>query len=223
MTLREHVYAIKNKLAGGPPPDDFQFSNALIAHYLESTRALLTEQKADKYIPLSPQSYQSWCVDLVKASYHNCCETPASSCQLLRSTTKIPKFLTTRFGDLTKVTDMNGLPLSKTTPTMQRLSKFSITNRDPKPGYFIHDNYLYIVANTSLVKVLMNNVFLSPSDIETINCPASATNCPDPYDVDFPIDADLIIPMYDMVLRYLAITSPQDYENDARSPDTSPE
>ena len=221
MTLREHVYAVKNLLASGPPPDDFRYSNALIAHYLEITRGLLIERKADKYIPLSPQSFQSWCVDLIKASYHNCCETPASTCQLLRSTNKIPKFLTTRFGDLSKITDLNGNPLSKTTPTMQRLSEFSITNRDPKPGYFIHDNYLYIVANTSLAKVLMNNVFLTPSEVENYNCPASDTTCPDPLDVDFPIDADLIAPMYEMSIKFLSLTSPQDYENDARTPDTN--
>lgn len=218
MTLREHVYAVKIKLAGGPPPDDFPISNGLIAHYLESTRALLTEQKADKYIPLSPQSYQSWCVDLIKANYHNCCEGPTSTCQLLRSTIKIPKFLTTRFGDLSKVTDFNGNPLSKTTPTMQRLSKFSITNRNPKAGYFIHDNYLYIVANTTLTKVLMDNVYLKPSEIEGLNCSVDST-CADPYDVNFPIDADLIIPMYNMAINFLGITSPQDYENDSRSPD----
>lgn len=220
MTLREHIYAVKNILAGGPPPDDFRYSNALIAHYLEVTRGLLIERKADKYIPLSPQSFQSWCVDLIKGSYHNCCETPASTCQLLRSTVKIPKFLTTRFGDLSKVTDLNGNPLSKTTPTMQRLSEFSITNRDPKPGYFIHDNYLYIVANTSLVKVLMDNVYLKPSEVEGYNCPASATTCPNPFDVEFPIDADLIAPMYEMAMKFLAATSPLDYENDARNPDT---
>lgn len=222
MTLREHVYAVKNVLAGGPASDDFKFDNRLIAHFLEVTRALLTEQKADKYIPISPQSFQSWCIHLEKSNYHNCCEAPSSACQLLRSTIKIPKFLTTRFGDLSKVTDLNGNTLSKTTPTIQKLSEFSITNRDPKPGYFIHDNYLYVVAADKLIMVLMDNVFLKPSEIAGYNCPSDTGNCPHPLDVEFPVDADLIAPMYEMTMKFIGSSNTQDYENDARSPDSLP-
>lgn len=219
MTTRQHVYAIKNLLSGGPSSDDFQFSNRLIAHFLQVARTLLIEQKANKYIPISPQSYQSWCVELEKGSYHNCCDTPQSNCELLKSTIKIPKFLSTRFGDLIKVTDMNGTPVSKTSPTTQRLSKFSITNKIPKVGYFIHDNYLYIVANKSLKKVLLNNVFFDPSEIQTLNCSSDTGSCIDPFDVDFPIDADLIAPMYELTLKYLTSSRLHDYENDARFPD----
>ena len=223
MTTREHVYAIKNIIAGGPAPDDFKFSNRLIAHFLQVTRALLIVQKANKYVPISQQSYQSWCVDLEKGSYHNCCDTPSSTCQLLKSTVEIPKFLNTRFGDLGKVTDLNGVPISKTSPTLQRFSKYSITNKDPKVGYFIHDNYLYIVANSSLKKVLFNNVFLDPSTIETMNCPAGDGLCPTPLDAEFPIDADLLAPLYELTLKYLGASNVQDYENDGRSPDGIPQ
>lgn len=219
MTTREHVYAIKNLLSGGPASDDYQYSNRLIAHFLQVARTLLIEQKANKYVPISPQSYQSWCVSLEKGSYHNCCDTPSSNCQLLKSTIKIPKFLSTRFGDLAKVTDLNGVPISKTSPTIQRLSKYSITNKQPKVGYFIHDNYLYIVANKSLTKVLLNNVFFDPSSIEALNCSIGEGNCKEPFDSEFPIDADLIAPMYELTLKYLTASIAKDYENDARFPD----
>lgn len=96
MTLLEHIYALKNILAHGPASADMRLSDRLIAHYLQVARAKLIEQKIDKYYFISEQSYQDWCVQLELSNFHSCCQGPDPDCQILRSTTVVPKFLNSR-------------------------------------------------------------------------------------------------------------------------------
>lgn len=96
MTLLEHVYAIKNLLSQGPSSDDFSYSNRVIAHFLQVSRAKLIERKADKYRFISDQSYQSLCVDLELGNFHNCCDKADLECKILKSVKPIPKFLNSR-------------------------------------------------------------------------------------------------------------------------------
>lgn len=96
MTLKYHVYALRGLLSKGAASDDTSFSLRLIAHYLNVARALLTEQKADKYTYISEQSFQSLCVPMALGTFHNCCDYPGANCQVLKSVTPLPKFLNTR-------------------------------------------------------------------------------------------------------------------------------
>lgn len=96
MKLIEHVYALRNILEQGVASSDAAYSLRLLAHFLNVSRSLLIEQKADKYHYISEQSFQSLCVPLEESSFHNCCNGPTTKCKILRSTTTLPKFLTTR-------------------------------------------------------------------------------------------------------------------------------
>lgn len=96
MTLREHVFAIRGLITKGPASDDTAYSLRFIAHMLNVVRAILTEQKADKYTYISEQSYQSLCVPLELGTFHNCCEITDVECKVLKSVDPLPKFLNTR-------------------------------------------------------------------------------------------------------------------------------
>lgn len=133
MTLNVHVYAIKNLLSHGPVSDDFSYSNRLIAHFLQVSRANLIEKKADKYHFISDQSYQSLCVSLELSSFHNCCDKPDQDCKILKSTTPIPKFLNSRWGNFLKVLDLSGRVIPEYNLTQNRYSKYSLVG-PPKTG-----------------------------------------------------------------------------------------
>lgn len=220
MTLKEHVFAIRNLINKGVGSDDSAYSLRFIAHLLNVARAVLTEQKADKYHYISEQSFQSLCIDLEPATFHNCCSVTDVECKILRSKNPLPKFLNTRWGDFAKVMTLVGEVLSKTSPTMNSYSAYTITNTTPKPGWFIHDNHLYIINNVHLEKALMNSLFDNPVEIAELNCPASnTTTCPAWYDNEYPIDPDLVSPAYRMVLDSIYRTynlPPQDTNNDAQ-------
>lgn len=220
MTLKEHVFAIRNLISRGPSPDDSAYSLRFIAHLLNVARALLTEQKADKYHFISEQSFQSLCIELELSTFHNCCSVSDVDCKILRSKNPLPKFLNTRWGDFAKVMTLVGEVLSKTSPTINSYSAFTITNTTPKPGWFIHNNYLYIINNKLLQTVLMNSLFDNPVEIGEMNCPSTDnTSCPAWYDNEYPIDPDLVGPAYRMVLDSIYRTfnlPPQDTSNDAQ-------
>lgn len=219
MTLLYHVYAIRNILSRGVSSDDSPFSLRFIAHMLSVARGRLIEQKADKYHYISEQSFQSLCLDLSLGQFHNCCNGPELPCQLLKSEVVLPKFLNTRWGDFVKVMTLDGTVIPKASLTQGRLSKYSLTQTAETPSYFIHDNYLYIQGNKHLQKVLLNSLFSDPEAIHQANCATGSNSCPDFLDTEYPIDPDLVDPMYRLTIELLlnALKLQADTENNARA------
>jgi hypothetical protein len=214
MKVIEHIYAIKNLLNHGAVSDDYSYSNKLILHFLEITRAKLIEEKANKYHYISEQSFQSLCMDLEKGSFHNCCTGPEDLC-LLKTRVQLPKTVTTRFGQFIKVMTLDGRVIPQDTITSYELSKYSITSKAPVI-WFIHDNRIYIKGNINLVKVLVNGIFATPTE-PTENCDASVDGiCLDYLQQEFPIDSDLIDPMYKLTLNYLVLSQNKDDKNDTK-------
>jgi hypothetical protein len=220
MTLRQHVYAIANLLSQGPVSDDFSYSDRLIAHFLQVARARLLEQKADKYHYISEQSYQSLCLDLQLSSFHNCCDTAANDCKVLKSVTTVPKFLNSRWGNFLKVMDLSGEVIPEFGNTQSKYSVYALVT--PTTGWFMHDNYLYVLNNKHLSKILLNALFDDPNEIHQFNCPTSGETCTEFMSEEFPIDSDLIDPMYRLTLEFLLQSRglPIDTENNAKDVET---
>lgn len=220
MKLIHHCYAIRNLIHKGPSSDDSPYSLRFIAQMLSVARARLIEQKADKYTYISEQSFQSLCITLEEGQYHNCCDGPTLNCTVLKSTIELPKFLNTRWGDFIKVTTLDGAVIPKVSMTQDRLSEFSLTRKPDSLGYLIHDNKLVILGSKFLKQVLVNSLFADPEQIEELNCNSSNSDtCPDFYDTEYPIDPDLIDPMYKLTLDliYNSMRVPQDLENNAKA------
>lgn len=225
MTLKYHIYALRDLISKGTTSDDTSFSLRVIAHYLNVVRALLTEQKADKYTYISEQSFQSLCVPMELGTFHNCCDYPGATCKVLKSVSPLPKFLNTRWGDFAKVMTLSGEVISKGSPTMNKYAAFTLTNSTPKESWFIHDNHLFVLNNTFLEVVLFNSLFDDPTIVTALNCSSTNdTECPDWLDAEYPIDPDLVAPAYNMVLNYF-LTSfkmpPNDTSNDATDNQTA--
>lgn len=226
MTLLQHAYAVRDLYTRGAASKDTQIPLSLIVHYLDVVRAKLTEEKADKYRNITEHSFQSLCVPLEKGHLHNCCDAPNAGCTLLKSKDKLPKYLNTRWGDFSKVTTLAGENISRTSVTANKLAKYTLTNKTPKPGWFIHDQHLFVINNTTLELVLFNSLFNEPTAVESANCTndPTSTTCPDIYSTEYPIDPDLVEPAYKKVLELLAISvrfPPKDQENNAKDDQVS--
>lgn len=226
MTLGTHVYAIRNILSKGPSSDDSSFSLRLIAHYLNVARALLTEQKADKYTYISEQSFQSLCIPLTLGTFHGCCNITDIDCKILKSVDPIPKFLNTRWGDFVKVMTLTGEIISKGSMTMNKYAAYTVTNFTPKPSWFVQDNYLFVINTKNLELVLLNSLFSDPLVVNSLNCTSTTSGgfCPDWLDAEYPIDPDLVSPAYNMVLQFFRTSlslPPNDTSNDATDNQTA--
>ena len=220
MTTLEHVYAIKNLLSHGPASDDFNYSDRLIAHFLQISRSRLIEQKANRYNFISEQSYQDLCLTLALSSYHNCCNELTDSCKVMKSVMELPKFLNTRWGNFIRVTDLEGNIISEITPNQAKYSKHSLSKS--QTGWFINNNHLYIVNNVYLTKVLLNGLFDNPDSIHEKNCSTTTpgATCSTFMGEEFPIDTDLVASMYEMTIKFLTLPSLNDIENNARDVQT---
>jgi len=216
MTTLHHVYAIKNLLNHGPASDDFNYSDRLIAHFLQVARAKLIEQKADKYNFIAEQSYQDLCVDLELSNYHGCCGAAELDCKIMKSTLEIPKFLNSRWGNFLKVTDLEGTVIPELNLTQSKLSKYGLA--PSTTGWFLSNNHIYIVNNKMLTKILLNALFDDPDSVHKKNCPdqPDGSTCVSFLNTEFPIDSDLVSPMYELVIKFLMLTSANDLENNAR-------
>lgn len=118
--------------------------------------------------------------------------------------------------------DLSGRVIPEFTQTQNRYAVYALNQ--PKTGWFLHDNHLYIVNNKVLDTVLLNALFDNPDDIHQENCATNSDgSCEDFMSQQFPIDSDLIDDMYKMTFETLVKSRmlPIDIENNAKDVETS--
>lgn len=211
-TLREHIYAVKNLVEKGLASDDSNYSERLIGFLLKSTRSQLIKEKLNKYREVSPFSYQTICIPLELQTYHDCSCIPAElGCKILKSTCKIPADLLSKWGSTLTVRLASGVKLDELTITQNNLSQYSQTNKNPKMGFFVEDQHIYVLNSTNLKVVLLSAVWEDPETIKDFcKCGPGGDITDEPcYDVErdeFPIDSELSRAMRLMVLSELTST-----------------
>lgn len=117
--------------------------------------------------------------------------------------------------------DLEGRVLPEINLTQNRFSEYALSTQTT--GWFIHNNYLYLVNNKVLIQVLLNGLFNDPEEIHNLNCPGTDSNCPTYMEEEFPIDSDLIDSMYKLAIDLLLLASKQpiDTENNFRDVETT--
>lgn len=207
-SLSQHIYAVKNILSSGISSDDFQFSNRLISHYLKFSRSILLKRKLDKYHNVSDINYQTMCIELALQDYSDC--VPELDCKILKSTIEIPNSITTNSTQNLKVTLLDGTKIDNLHKSVSKYTKYSLSGEE-EIYYFLQDGYLFITNCDTLPNVLVTGIFEDPI--------VADSECEDSK--DFPLDADLVMPMYEMTINMLRISQrfPQDNRNDSRNPE----
>ena len=218
-TVNEHIYAIQNILNQGPKSDDFNLSNRLVLHYMNTARILLLKRKADKKQTFDPADFQSFCMPLCEDSWIDCDCIPDVGCKVLKGKFKLPKALTSRTGLYLTVRFFSGKEIDTTTLSAMRHRKNSLTKKN-KPAWFMDNSYLYVIGvpMNKLKSVYLTGVFLDPTELEEITfCGAGEEPCFDVLEDDYPLSGELIEPMYKMTLQYLSSSfrNPEDGANNA--------
>lgn len=192
MKLIDHVYAIRNLLSKGVSSDDSAFSLKFIAHLLIVNRANLIKRNNSM---AKDYNFQALCLTLEEDALHKCCTTQ-SSCKILKSTKKLPRFL----GNY-RVTTLDGDPIYKLSATEQALLKYAI---QPVKAVFysIENEHLVIYGNKDLEAVVVQGVLENPLDLG--ECEDGSDNCDASlFNVNFTIEAHLLAPLYELTLQQL--------------------
>lgn len=199
MLVKDIIQRIQSLYSRGVQSDDSRLSSRLIYNKMLSVRMRLVSQKANKKQEISQQSYQTLpCIELIKASSHECPCLPPVGCSFLRSKHKIPTIAKSIYSSLlNSVTSIEGTT-NFSYSTWEDIPYTSANKYTGKrPRYFFKDDYLYILSEVPLkVVTIPGAIFEDPYEAEKFksfceDC-EECQSCIDPLEMEFPIDGDLI-------------------------------
>lgn len=196
-TLKEINYNIRNLIRGGILSDDERVSEAQMDFIIHSVRAMFIKQAVDKNQYISPDVYQSTCLDLTIVDKSECPEIK-TNCVILRTTDKIPGIVRANKGLL--VQEIGALDGSISFPLIpMSRSKWRTYNKytaKEKIAY-MKNGYLYLTNDVLQEKVSVSAVFENPIE-------AAATACALPTD-SYPISTDMIDGLTTYIVRNIAV------------------
>ena len=185
-------------------------------------RTRLIVQELNKKKSLSAWNYQTLpCVELIEVPLHECpCVIP-DGCTIRRSKEKIPRLLSSLFGDVLKgVYTLNRKAISQIDMNVvEYLGGGRYTNKDPR--FFFSNGYLYIV-NSPLKVVSVVGIFedpISASNFKNMGKESTCTDCDtcvDYRELEFPLDGELVDVLIELAKQDLVntfLTVPQDNRN----------
>lgn len=207
MNINYHIYAVKNLNTGGNPADEYPFTDDFIGHMLTVARAAVLENKLSKYHPISEANYQTIKMELTDGGETKCDDGICNRITI----NKVPSLIQSRRNSSIRVTDLEGNTLIKTSLLRNKTSAYSLyPNKDQVKWYF-SGGKIIVVGAKLLDCILVHGLF--EDVIET--CEGVSGECVK----DFPIDSDLVDPIYKITLDYLnrALQTGEDTTNNANA------
>lgn len=221
-TYRELVYLVLDELKG--ESDDFDFTEDHIIFLLDKIRVLLLKQRYSDIKKEIPESnYQTICLDLVETNSIN--GLPCSNDKYLKSIKQIPFLIP--------------IGVQKVYPTDYYQGEITLINRDRMKyvGYNRYlkniiycslnpDKYLYFKSSNPqfiyLEKVKMTAIFEDSAGASELQCDTVPCLLLDRL---FPIEAGLITPLVELVVKELTPASlkPDDDNNNAKDDTANPQ
>lgn len=231
MTLQEHVYAIQNLISKGVSSDDKDFSNAFIAHLLKINRALLLQRKMEKNKEIHSTNKTIICMPFERGQLANCpnCNIPELDCYFFKGLGKLPKAIISTSGMSYVFRTIDGNILSQMSITNNKYGKYSAV-KESKKGWFILENTPFVIwpkdkDHLDFKLGLIEFVAEDPEELALLNICGEDDNAPciDTANNEFPIDSDLIHPLYQMTLQMLQVSMgmPEDDLNNSVSADST--
>ena len=211
-TIKHHISAIRSMLeAGSPGSIDNRYPDDLIQHYFIQARNLLLRRKLNKNQLISQDNYDAICLPTYLDNYFDCdCTLVPDQCKVLK--VDIPPHLVKDSSNMLSVTTLGGTVIDKTSHTMiknQRYSNIPIgIMYDEQPSQSI----IYNTLNLKWIRLKL--LLTNPLDLE-LDCGQNPQYCKDPKDRKFNIDADLVIPTYDMTIKLLQPRQAEDKIGDS--------
>jgi hypothetical protein len=216
ITAEHLINDIRGIASSGGNPNEFKISDEQILYWVEQVRSQLISQSLNKKDDIN----DSWiqyipCLEMSQVDASECCDAPAG-CYVLKSTLRLPSTIDTwKDNWIVSVSTIDGTMISKSNPfksKYQKYNKYTNLNR----GWYVKDDYLYIINDDFLELVEVAGLFESPSDLSRFaNC--SGGSC-FTKESDYPISHTLATQVTDIIVntKIKAFMSfPNDTTNDA--------
>jgi hypothetical protein len=226
MLVEEIIQRVQSLYSKGVQSDDSRLTPRHIYNKLTTVRSKLITQQAKKKQKISQWNFQTIpCVELIEADIHECPCIPPIGCTIYRTKEKLPEPMT----DLTthllqSVTSLDGSIIFSEIEWTEYKYKAANKYTAKKPDYFIRNDYLYVTAKKG-VPIVITVTGLWEDPFKAASYPSYCENelteasCPNPFTVEFPMDADMIDTLIEMTVQELIMLfgqMPEDITNNGR-------
>lgn len=199
ITAQHLIYDILEIASSGGLPSEFKISNEQILYWIEQTRSMLISQSLNKKDDIN----DSWiqyinCVELEQVDASTCCLVD-TDCYVLRSKQQIPSTIDTwKDNWIVSVTTIDGTSVPKSNPIRQRYQKYNKFTSNTR-GWYLKDDYLYIINDQLLTYVSIAGLFEFPSELANfISCEGEACWS---LDSPYPISLSLATQVTDIIIK----------------------
>lgn len=218
ITANHLISDIRGIASSGGNPNEFKITDRQILYWVEQTRSLLISQSLAKKDDIN----DSWiqyidCVELEQVDASTCCLVD-SDCYVLRSKQRIPSTIDTwKDNWIVSVTTVDGNMIPKSNPFKSKYQKYNKYTSSDR-GWYLKDDYLYVINDQLLTYVSVAGLFEFPSDLASFTtCEGSACWS---YDSNYPISMSLATQVTDIVIKTKVNTFmnfPMDNSNNANN------
>ncbi len=216
ITAQHLIADLRNIASSGGNPNEFKISDRQILYWIEQTRSILISQALSKKDDIN----DSWiqfitCVEMEQVEDTDCCLVD-SNCFLLKSVQQIPSTIDSwRDNTIISITTAGGEPISKSNHIKQRYQKYN-KYTSKSWGWYLKDDYLYVINNQNLNYLTVAGIFEFPSDLgEFVSCDNQECWT---LDSNYPVSLTLATQITDIVVKTKVntfLTLPMDNSNDA--------
>lgn len=217
MVLSEIIADIRDIASSGSDPIDFRISDENIIFWINQVRATLISQSIQKRTTFTDSWIQTiGCLKMQQTDKSECCEA-TTNCFLLKSVKPLPNTIETDDNNLVlSVHGIDGTEITKTNQFRYKYKKFNKFTGNRK-GWFLRDNFLYIINDDLLSTVSVQGVFENPTELDQfVTC--ENIPCFNRDTTPYPISSKMASIITDIVVKTKVLPFlqfPRDTANDA--------
>lgn len=218
LTLSKLIKDVQIEASSGPVSDDFRISDRLVENWITQVRADLISQSIEKRKDLNEVWIQTInCLELGAVDEAECCDIEIG-CTLLKSIKRLPNTIESKSSNLiVGVTGLDNTPITETNRFKRRYKRYNRYTGSNK-GWFLKDNYLYIINDKILQFINVHGIFDDPRELASFkNCAGEA--CFN-FDSNYPVSAKMARTIVDIIIQTKVkqlMTFPQDLTNDSEN------
>lgn len=222
VTLAKLVKDVQLIASSGPVPDDFRISDRLVENWITQVRAVLISQAVEKRQDIKDVWIQTiGCLELETIDEAECCDIE-TGCALLRSVRQLPVTVETKDTNLIiGVTGLDNAPITQTNRFKRRYKRYNRYTGANK-GWYLKDNYLYVINDSILKYVNVHGIFDDPRELMSFrNCSDEACFTPDS---SYPVSAKMADSIVNIIIQTKVkpfMAFPQDIANDGLNRDNN--
>lgn len=216
-TVAQLIFDVIDIASSGAMPTGFRIEDTQVLYWINQTRAQLIAQAIQKKADISDSWLQQInCFEMQKADISDCCEIP-SGCFGLKSVKPLPNSIEADNINYYYVTGVQGDPIQELNRFSQRYTKFNKYTANSK-GWFIKNNFLYLVSDQTTKFVTVTGLFEDPSDL--INYRTCSGEACWSYDSQYPVGAKMASDITNIIVKTKILPYmqfPLDDKNDANN------